>query len=131
MCARRENLVLTCCVDLFKRELLLNVPVTNKTSFIGRCSSLGSVLYINYWNSRKRKRGKLINEGIWLTSTGHGGSIVFCSEKAWITGARSGTFPDGKTMRWALGTGNICWEGFVVSNLACLERWKGKKRLVG
>lgn len=53
-----------------------------------------------------------------LTSAGHWGGITVGSEKASITGAGYGSFPDRVAMGWALGTGGICGEGFVISNFA-------------
>lgn len=63
------------------------------------------------------KRGKRLFKDQ-LTSAGHGGSIIFRSEKAPIAGAGRGAFPDGVAVRRAFGTGNICRESLVVSDFA-------------
>lgn len=62
------------------------------------------------------------NESCWhcrsLTGTGHGGSIIVGSEKASITGAWGGSFPDWVAVGRALGTSGIRGEGLVISNFA-------------
>jgi len=53
-----------------------------------------------------------------LTGAGHGRGIVVSSEKASVTGAGRGSFPDRVAVRWTLGTGGVRGESFVISNFA-------------
>lgn len=53
-----------------------------------------------------------------LTGAGHGGSIAVGSEKASVTGARCGPFPDRIAVWWTLGTAGIRGQGLVISNFA-------------
>lgn len=53
-----------------------------------------------------------------LTGAGHRGRVVVGSEKASVTGARCGSFPDRVAVGRALGTGGIRGEGLVIANFA-------------
>lgn len=57
-------------------------------------------------------------DGGQLTGAGHRGSVAVGSEKASVTGARRGSFPDRVAVGRALGTAGICGEGLVISNFA-------------
>lgn len=85
------------------------------------CMCISGECFMHKWLTRWEKDERKINKGLSLTRAGHGCSIIFCSEKARITGARGRSPPDGEAVRWALSAGNICRMGLVVSNLASLE----------
>ena len=53
-----------------------------------------------------------------LTGAGHGGGIVVGSEKASVTGAQCGSFPDRIAVWGTLGTAGVRGQGLVISNFA-------------
>lgn len=107
---RKTLVLISISPALIKKRFIVDL-ICPLHGYHGR--SLGSALLggnARCWHQRNRMEE--------LTCAGHRGCIIVGSEKASVTGARRGSFPDWVAVGWALGTGSIRGEGLVISDFA-------------